>query len=840
MSSVLEQLDELRCASRWTEVAELAAQSPSDPAAVIAQVESRVAHLEVTGQSYGLTPMRNAHEELKGLLKQIPDVSLDHDTAFIRATLRGQLHLLTGHVKTALSCLDETFEVPKDPRPYIGAMTVKSRAVMTAAYLHLKKIDQAVEASQSVLVSDRTLEGNHEAAVWAARLAYLQAGLNLENSHEKYQKAVSLGGLSGDSRIPELSEPHATTNGLEVPSNGVNGTRRSLDVASAHSGKTGSPTSPSNALRRSLSRHKTHSKRHSLQPGEATALQLQMAKQQSIEAEAESAVRSWRETVTLQHPTYRLIIEEDIKRTIALRNEIFHWIEITFDSPVLMRLLTEILISLGDYEEAYAAFEIYFQYQKLQILKKKSGAHANPDDELASAKLFALVLTIIVSGPPLPNNTQRVDAVSTLENKLEEAMPQSSNEAIGIAKGVLGRAYAWQSWNVVGDDYFQNRSRNALSNIEESLKTWEGDAPTLYARALMYCQAGETASGFMFTKAALSTFQDYIPLWHLLIVLLTSNGEFEMARLTVGEFLENLKSQDLSSMSRVFKLYLLEIKLVQVAIYEALNGISGAMKELDGTIDFIYTLYPDADLEGLRKHQERVNQKPAHGRSARAPGEKRKRLHRILRRKARPEENTTAIKKQSMLRLAKDTSVSPTQLAIVWLWVAQLFLRADLPEDAAEAVQAAEDVAGPTANVLAVQGQIVLDADPQMAWKLFTDALAIDTHNISAVIGRSQIIEASGRVKHGVVDASIDSEIFATPEDELEAIRNNLCYLQDITTRHPGRYVAEAWYYRGVILQSLGDDEQAKEALWKSVALEESVGVRPFFPNHLASADEFL
>lgn len=168
----------------------------------------------------------------------------------------------------------------------------------------------------------------------------------------------------------------------------------------------------------------------------------------------------------------------------------------------------------------------------------------------------------------------------------------------------------------------------------------------------------------------------------------------------------------------------------------------------------------------------------------------------------------------------------------LWLWIAGMYRRADLLHDADQAIVEAEDLSGPTPNSHAETGILISKERPVRAMEEFESALDEEPENLKAILGLSQLVLAhssscDNKALQSATKATTYS-LFISEKDEAAAHARVLSLLETFVQTSPARYVSEAWWILSHFYDMTNREEEMQKALWKSVGLEETRGIRDF------------
>lgn len=907
--TILDRIDEERSLLHWEDVKllinECLAQGhQSSEVSYVLAVAAAEARLEIAlaaTNSDGIESVSGLRKVALSICENLNsagrDMPEDESPRMRKARLEcagtlAHAYLIAGQPEDSLATLDINAKLDDavEALAYNSfAAGLRARVVRAAALANLGELPEAISAYRAAAKQVEGSSNTREAAIWKARLytGLLRVIGDAEpaekeaakEAHERVLHELSIFSSNGASSQRNGLISKTSSSGAEDQSLRGFGSLSSMFHASetqslneAVRAKISTTLSEGDSYR--STRISSQSMRTPISDVSAKTLaQQQLEKQRDLERLAEETTTQWRAAAKPRPPAGLVTGDLAIKLTRDHVGTLRGWIAKTLNSAVLLRLLTEALAALGELEEAFAAFDTYFEYQRLHLEKIKNGINGMPDSEEGCADIFSLMLSAIITRFPIVGY-RTVDRAARLAKQLEQVMPQSDPFAVARAHATLARVDMFEASQAVGNDWFKKRFDAARFHMNET-KGLVTDPQYLYVYGLSLAHSEGPLVAFPVVRSAAAEHLHYIPLTHLLVKLLTAVDQFESAQAVVETM---LREYDPSMAQTSYEKYqLLELKRTHIAVLEARWGVAFALEELPALIELVQEIYPQGEgkkavetltrvISGVHartssQRRNTITEEP-NGLTCGSPRQQRPNsavdslshhrnvpqnrsshssltLGQIVRGSSL-NKNTSGTLRLRTLFQPKETRKEPKkggeiekldnwanrQWSEMWLWIAQLYKRGGLLEDAAQAISEAQLYSPLNADMIVMRAQLMLD--PTDAYHEYKKALALEPGHLGAALGLFQVIEKEGRVSDGVLRESEPSKIFESAKEEVFEHRALVSLLEDLTTHRPGRHVPEAWYALGSLYEFLGDSENSRIALWHCVRHAEKQAVRRY------------
>lgn len=518
-------------------------------------------------------------------------------------------------------------------------------------------------------------------------------------------------------------------------------------------------------------------------------MQRQLEKSRIVDISAQKRQDAWRSQVKYLEPGL-LVAPESKQASQNLVEQISDDIRNSFHSSVLLRLISEVLLVLGESFEAWAALETYVSYQKLHELKTKTGASNDfRDKEDCVLALFSQFFRAIHSGV-FAENGKKIDMVRFLRKSLSEIVDVKGRPE---ARALIGRMLTLESSHCIDGDF-----ETAISEANAEFEAAIGmgltlDSEAAYAYGLILARLKSPHDAFEITQPALAKDPTHRRLGNLVALLLTSEGQLNSAL----ELVEGYATiEDSTKLGPVSLLEEIELRKTQIAIIEALEGAPSALELIPHVMDLLHEeikVIPSDDSRPALKART----------SSRVFGFIPKTREIVL--KPPPETKTDLV---------------PTTVAAqTWLWTARLYLRAGQHEEAIRAADHASELDPEDVDFHVTLGQIDMARNPARSLRHFQHCLAHRrSDSLAACISLGILLQ----------DQEKAGSLFQDPGDERSTYLSTLSLLQSLTVRNPGKFVPEAFLVLGRLYEHLGEEKNAISCYWKSIALAEKQGVRDY------------
>lgn len=288
----------------------------------------------------------------------------------------------------------------------------------------------------------------------------------------------------------------------------------------------------------------------------------------------------------------------------------------TFHSPRILRHLFTTLTATGNFPDAVRALDTYIdliQRAKDRIAK----GHVEKDFDDDKTILETSVEGIRVLCGLVDDGRKGVELAERIEKWIEEWRVRSEDVLSVVFRGIGTANAAWARKTIDGEARpdIQNA---AIRAFEKGLSYDPFDIDAWYGLAQVQVEVGDIDSAMESTKKSLTILKyvadeepeeawdgkgDYkrraVPLLHLLALIMSATEEFEGARRACANVFEIL-GEDMAvfrGMGIGEKECVLEVRMTQIAIEEALGGAGVAVKMTDHLLDIYGRLFEAAQLD---------------------------------------------------------------------------------------------------------------------------------------------------------------------------------------------------------------------------------------------------
>jgi tetratricopeptide (TPR) repeat protein len=513
----------------------------------------------------------------------------------------------------------------------------------------------------------------------------------------------------------------------------------------------------------------------------------------------------------------------------------------TYQSHIILRSLIRVFISEKKTTELQAAVEVYDSYiqayceqnehqyrdiisiiqiNKLlldQRLDNKS--HLQPEDYAYYSERTLRLKNLLNEF----YNDQGIERVSEFDmaEVLVKGHPKTLDESLASQISEVWSTIANMSWILLNHEEFNyTESKSAVDGILETfrLSIWlspQNDTVFQYAKTLATLRNIKGAYGVLkvLLKELPKTSPLYFQSWHLLSLILSVEENKDEAFKVIGFLMSEISDFiETSTASATLRDTFIQAKITQLAIIEALFGVEQSLDSLPELFELFHTLYLEfIELDGSRTP---VAPEKGHKRSlslARTQTIQKIKSIRHKEHKSEPEPNP---KKAQITIRANFPSVKKT-LQDIWLIAAQIYFKLNLFTEAEEAIIEAENSFKPTPDSHLALALLISKKRPTLSMKEMDTALMLGRHDIAPVVGFASLVLNS------------DESVFVSEKDRLSAITRAKILLEGISDTFQGAQTTEVWWLLSNIYEMF-KDPRLKDALWKSVELEETRPVRRF------------
>lgn len=288
----------------------------------------------------------------------------------------------------------------------------------------------------------------------------------------------------------------------------------------------------------------------------------------------------------------------------------------TFHSPRILRHLFITLTATGNFPDAVRALDTYIdliQRAKDRIAK----GHVEKDFDDDKAILETAVEGIRVLCGLVDDGRKGMELAERIEKWVEEWRVRSEDVLAVVFRGI-GIANATWARKTIDGETRPDIQNAAIKAFEKGLSYDPFDIDAWYGLALVQVEVGDVNSAMESTKRGLIILKyvadeepeeawdgkgDHkrraVPLLHLLALIMSATEEFEGARQACADVFEVL-GEDMAvfrGMGIGEKECVLEVRMTQIAIEEALDGAEVAVKMTDHLLDIYGRLFEAAQLD---------------------------------------------------------------------------------------------------------------------------------------------------------------------------------------------------------------------------------------------------
>lgn len=577
-----------------------------------------------------------------------------------------------------------------------------------------------------------------------------------------------------------------------------------------------------------------------------------------IERFLETLFQNWIKTMRFSIHLNQVYIPEDVAETKKLLALLRRAAVKTFHSCAIMRHLVFVLAALGQYDEALMAFETYTAYQDKARVQKakmsKSNSSKNQltvpdtdqpdasfgDDEKSVLKVFKKALDILVhvkyDGRKsreiadrlcvwLSNDefTSTVMDITTTRHSREKSVSSliSNDTSSGLSSfwGSVARAYTLFGFQCFTAPERESAFDLAVKAFEKSM-AFKNVEPEVYSDyGLFLARNNNVLKAIEVTRKGLLIDSTNYAGWHLLALLLASLGEYDKATDVVNNAVNMIWDSKMNLTPRE-KYSLIQIKITQIAIAEASQGIDKALDMIPEVFVMFGELFsspadmsepdtkspeevrPRKSFASNRPKSQNVDNflKPTSSKISFRPfsafHRRSSQRHSVSpipdkSRPATPKSNNNSTKKEhkkfhSVSIKRPTTTLAQKYLAEIWVWTASMYRRANLYLDSEEALIEAENINGPTLASQIELGLLIREKRPIHALEEFESVLEKDSNNLKAIIALSQLIlshcGSNVNSQKGLKSTSEQSLSTQNLDDPIDSINEEENYIRDYSS----------------------------------------------------------
>ncbi|CCJ29278.1 unnamed protein product [Pneumocystis jirovecii] len=295
---------------------------------------------------------------------------------------------------------------------------------------------------------------------------------------------------------------------------------------------------------------------------------------------ADWAIQNWRS------------IRKELDYSEKILETIYNSISKTYKSHRLIRYLMEVLIFIGNYDEAQRAFDLYVELversrlspfrkeilaRRDQLIEQDTGQDFDDDITIVETYVKGIKLGIVY----FQDFEKAMVTVKKLFNALDTWELPKNDKIMADAWEAIGMTYSCQSIKTHEASERPNIQQDAVNAFRKSLKYDSNNNSTLYHLAFQYAEQREIMDAISTIKHVVSQKYNLYQSLHLLSLLLSAKCEYDQA-IQVCEAAIQISGVEDTENRPIFdykdRECLVEIKLTLCALIEAKNGINVAIE----------------------------------------------------------------------------------------------------------------------------------------------------------------------------------------------------------------------------------------------------------------------
>lgn len=288
----------------------------------------------------------------------------------------------------------------------------------------------------------------------------------------------------------------------------------------------------------------------------------------------------------------------------------------TFHSPRILRHLFTTLTATGNFPDAVRALDTYIDLvQRAKDRIAKGHVEKDFDDDKTILETAAEGIRVLCG--LVDDGRKGMELAEKIEKWIEQWRVRSEDVLAVVFRGI-GIANATWARRTIDGETRPDIQNAAIRAFEKGLSYDPFDIDALYGLALVQVEVGDVDSAMENTKRGLMILKyvadeeseeawdgkgDHkrreVPLLHLLALIMSATEEFDGARQACADVFEIL-GEDMAvfrGMGIGEKECVLEVRMTQIAIEEALDGAEVAVKMTDHLLDIYGRLFEAAQLD---------------------------------------------------------------------------------------------------------------------------------------------------------------------------------------------------------------------------------------------------
>ncbi|KAF9926655.1 hypothetical protein FBU30_003799 [Linnemannia zychae] len=263
----------------------------------------------------------------------------------------------------------------------------------------------------------------------------------------------------------------------------------------------------------------------------------------------------------------------------------------TFQSPRILRFLFFALLEMGQFDEAVLALKSYLDLAEINLKVKSTVV----EEVLTIEQRVRLdieseydITSVMVEGARLYSKElrQATEALACTDKALtyiqQFLSKEEATDLIYYANTYRGIAFGLQAAQAQEPEARPSLYAKAIESFEKAIKIAPAAYEAFYYLALQQAEMRDIAKAIVSVKQSLNLSSSHIPSWHLLVLLLSAQKDYERALgvCTVGlkESEWDLPQTDGFTASQLDGEDYLALKITQAALIEQVNGAEAALE----------------------------------------------------------------------------------------------------------------------------------------------------------------------------------------------------------------------------------------------------------------------
>ncbi|KAI1312681.1 hypothetical protein EDD11_002880 [Mortierella claussenii] len=285
----------------------------------------------------------------------------------------------------------------------------------------------------------------------------------------------------------------------------------------------------------------------------------------------------------------------------ALVETIYRASQKTFQSPRILRFLFFALVDMGQYDEAELALKAYLEMVEINLKVKSTTANDNLtheervrlDIESEYDITTVMIAGSVLYGKELLKPTEALSCANSALDNIHEYLQQheSVSELLNMAYKYQGAAYGLQASSTHEPETRSQLYDKAVESLAKAIQVLPAAFDGHYHLALQLAEMRDIPKAILAAKQSLSINPSHIPSWHLLVLLLTSQKEYERAlnicAVGLKESEWDVASTDGFTASQLDGEDYLALRITQAVLHDQINGPESALEPQEA----LFSLY---------------------------------------------------------------------------------------------------------------------------------------------------------------------------------------------------------------------------------------------------------